>query len=204
MNIVIRVAISPIAAIALLAAGPLLTLAFPVPAMAQAAGMAGIGGSETLSALATVKTVDLQTRTVTLIGPQGNTLTLKVSDQVTNLPNVKPADKVKVSYFTSIAYVLAPPGTKLPDDSLTVAGTRAAPGQMPAGAAGTRIVVTGLVVGVDPVSYRVDLVNPSGGMVHSIAVVTAEGRQNLKLIKAGDTITAVISEAIAVAVEPAS
>ena len=46
--------------------------------------------------------------------------------------------------------------------------------------------------------------NPSGGAVRSIAVVTPEGQQNLKLVKVGDTITAVISEALAVALDPAS
>jgi hypothetical protein len=41
-------------------------------------------------------------------------------------------------------------------------------------------------------------------MVRSVSVVSPEGRQSMKMIKVGDTITAVISEAVAVAVEPAS
>jgi hypothetical protein len=195
----------PATALLLLAAGSLLCSALPTQAFAQAAGeMAGIGRSETVSVQATVKSVDLKTRTVILVGPQGNTLTLKVSDEVANLPKVKPGAKVNVRYYASTAYVLSPPGAKLPDDSLTSAGVRAAPGQTPGGAVGTKLVVTGLVVGVDPAAHRIELVNPSGGAVRSIAVVTPEGQQNLKLVKVGDTITAVISEALAVALDPAS
>ena len=197
-------AAGPAAALMLLAAGPLLCATLPAPALAQAADMAGIGRSETVSVRATVKSVDLKSRMVTLVGPQGNTLTLKVSDEVANLPTVKPGAKVNVRYYASTAFVLSPPGAKLPDDSLTAAGARAAPGQTPAGAVGARLVVTGLIVGVDPAAHKIDLVNPSGGAVRSIAVVTPEGQQNLKLVKVGDTITAVISEALAVALDPAS
>jgi Cu/Ag efflux protein CusF len=204
MTFASRAAAGPVAAILLFAAGPMLSAALPTSAMAQAAGMAGIGGSETVSVRATVKRVDLKSRMVTLVGPQGNTLTLKVSDEVANLPTVKPGAKVNVRYYASTAYVLSSPGAKLPDDSLTAAGVRTAPGQTPGGAVGTRLVVTGLVVGVDTGAHKIDLVNPSGGQVRTISVVTPEGQQNLKLVKVGDTITAVISEALAIALDPAS
>src|SRR4029079_14977600 len=52
----------------------------PAPAMAQASGMAGLSESDTISLRATVKSVDLKSRVVTLVGPMGNTLALKVSD----------------------------------------------------------------------------------------------------------------------------
>jgi len=197
-------ATGPVAGLLLLAAGPLLCAALPTPALAQAASIADMSRSETVSVRATVESVDLKSRTVTLVGPQGNTLMLKVSDEVANLPEVKPGAKVNVRYYTSTAYVLSPPGAKLPEDSLTAAGVRAAPGQTPGGVVGARLVMTGLVVGVDPAAHKIELVNPSGGPVRSIAVVTPEGQQNLKLVKVGDTITAVISEALAIALDPAS
>jgi len=174
------------------------------PAWGQAAGMGGIGESDTISVRATVKAVNQKARTVTLVGPQGNTLTLKVGDEVQNLAQVKPGNKVIARYHASVAYVLAPPGTKLPDDAATLAAARAAPGQMPAGAAGTRVVLTARVVGVDPVAHTLQLVNPSGGLIRTVDVVTPEGQQAMKSIKVGDSITAVITEAIAIAVEPAT
>lgn len=86
-------------------------------AFAQATDMAGIAHSESVSARAVVKTIDLQTRMVTLEGPDGRTIALKVGDQVQNLAQVHPGDAVIAHYYTSSAYVLAPPGTKLPYDS---------------------------------------------------------------------------------------
>jgi exosome complex RNA-binding protein Rrp4 len=87
---------------------------------------------------------------------------------------------------------------------VTGAAVGAAPGQTPAGVVTTKVVLTGLVVGVDPTAYTVQLVNPSGGMIQTVSVPSPEGRQSMKLIKVGDTITAVVSEAIAVAIEPAT
>lgn len=173
-------------------------------AFGQASDMGGIAHSQTVSARAVVKTVDLQTRTVTLEVPGGNTIVLKVGDEVRNLPQVKPGDTVVAHYYTSTAYVLAPPGTKLPDDLLTVAGARAVPGEKPGGAVGSKVVVTGLVVGIDPTAHTVSLVDPSGGGIRTIDVVTPEGQQGMKLIKIGDTITTIITEAVLVGVEPAT
>jgi Cu/Ag efflux protein CusF len=173
-------------------------------AFAQASDMAGIARTESVSARAVVKSVDLQARTVTLEGPGGNTMVLKVGDQVQNLPQVRPGDTVIAHYYASAAYVLAPPGTKLPDDSVTLAGARAAAGDKPGAALGSRIVVTGLVVSVDPTLHTISLVDPTGGAIRSVNVVSPEGQQSMKLIKIGDTITAVITEAVLVGVEPAA
>nr|WP_294505427.1 hypothetical protein [uncultured Rhodopila sp.] len=173
------------------------------PAYAQAADMVGIGQSESVTARATVKSIDQQTRIVTLQGADGNTVSLKVGPEVQNLPQVKPGDTVIAHYFTSTAYVLSPAGAKLPDDSLTAGAARAEPGEKPAGAAASKLVVTGLVVAVDPAHHTVSLVDPAGGAIRTIDVVTQAGQQNLKLVKVGDTITAIITEAVLVGVEPA-
>jgi hypothetical protein len=166
--------------------------------------MAGIAHTESVSARAVVKTIDLQTRTVTLQALGGNTIVLKVGDEVRNLPQVRPGDTVVAHYYTSSAYVLAPPGTNLPDDSLSIAGARAAPGEKPGAGVGGKMVVSGLVVGVDPNLHTVSLVDPSGGAIRSVNVVTPEGQQSMKLIKIGDTITAIITEAVLIGVEPAA
>ncbi len=193
------------ATVALLVAFPgLVDPSLSSHAFGQAADMAGIAHTESASARATVKSIDLSARTVTLEASGGNTIVLKVGDEVKNLPQVHPGDTVIAHYYTSAAYVLAPPGIKLPDDSLTVAGARAKPGEKPAGAIGSKIVVSGLVVGIDPAAHTVSLVDPTGGRIRTVSVVTPEGLQSMKLIKIGDTITAIITEAVLVGVEPAA
>jgi hypothetical protein len=175
------------------------------PARAQASGMFGAGDTDTVSVRATVKAVDMKTRTVTLVGPQGETKTLKVGDQVKNLAQVKPGDTVVARFYDSVAYVVAPAGTKLPENAMAMAEAQAVPGELPAGAVGAKIIVTGLVVGVNPVAHTISLVNPppAGGEIRTLTVKNPQYQQMLPQIKVGDTITAVISEALVVAVEPA-
>jgi hypothetical protein len=187
----------------LLLAGPALLLSTASPARAQAAGMGGIGVSDSITIRATVKSVDQKNRMVTLVGPQGNSVTLKVSDEVKNLAQVKPGSKVIAHYHASVAFVLAPPGTKLPDSSATTTTATAAPGQAPAGGGESRIIVSGVVVGVDQAAHTLQLVGMGGGRVRTIDVVTPEGQQALTRINVGDTITAIITESLLVAVEPA-
>jgi hypothetical protein len=109
-----------------------------------------------------------------------------------------------VLYHASVTYVLSPSKSKLPNNSLTAAATRAAPGQLPAGAFGAKMVQTWTVVDTDLDAHTIRLVEPSGGQIRTENVVTPEGQQSMKMIKSGDTVTAVISEALAIAVEPAS
>jgi hypothetical protein len=175
------------------------------PARAQASGMFGAGDTDTVSLRATVKAVDMKTRTVTLVGPQGEIKTLKVGDQVKNLAQVKPGDTVVARFYDAVAYVVTPAGTKLPENAMAMAEAQAAPGELPAGGVGTKIIVTGLVVGVNPVAHTISLVNPppAGGEIRTLTVKNPQYQQMLPQIKVGDTITAVISEALVAAVEPA-
>ena len=176
---------------------------FAPPAWAQASGMFGVEDTDTVTARPTVKSVDMKTRVVTLVGASGQTMTMKAGDQVQNLAQVKPGDVVVVRYHDSVAYVVAPPGTKLPEDALAIVEARATPGEKPAGGVAAKIIVTGLVVGVNPVAHTISLVNPGGGEVRTLTVKDPEYQQMMSMIKVGDTITAVISEALIAAVEPA-
>jgi len=139
---------------------------------------------------------------VTLVGPANNSFSVTAGPQVINFDQIKPGDTVLVRYDQSTQYVLSPPGAKLPESSLTTAAVGAAKGQMPAGAIGGKLVVSGLVAGIDASNHTLRIVNPSGGEVRTVPVVSKEGLQNFDMIKVGDTITAVSSEAVAASVEP--
>ena len=56
------------------------------------------------------------------------------------------------------------------------------------------------MVGVDPLSHMLQLVNPSGGQIQTAAMTTQEGQEAMKKINIGDIITAVVSETV----EPAT
>jgi hypothetical protein len=177
-------------------------LTAPVRAWGQASGMGGIGSSQTITVRAKVQAIDLATREVTMVGPEGNVFSVHAGDAVRNLDKVKVGDTVVATYYASIVLVLSAPGTQIPDNQVNAALSRAAKGQMPAGALGTKVVVTGTVVGVDLTNHTISLVNPSGGMVHTFDVTDPRRQAVLKRVKVGDSLTAIGTEAFAIALEP--
>ena len=184
-----------------------LALALSSPAAAQGGGgggaaLGGVGMTDTITARARVKAVDLKNRTVTLVGPENNTFTVKAGEEVRNLPQVKPGNTVVVRYTASTILVLAPPGQQVPQDQIDIAAARAAPGQRPAGAAAARLIVTGTIVGVDPVAKTVSIVNPRGGAVRTLHVTDPDIAGRLSRVNVGDSVTAYITDAVALSVEP--
>jgi hypothetical protein len=73
---------------------------------------------------------------------------------------------------------------------------------MPAGALGTKLIVTGTVVGVDLANHTISLVDPSGGIVHTFNVTDPQRQAALRRVKVGDSLTAVGTEAFAIALAP--
>jgi hypothetical protein len=98
------------------------------------AGQLAPASSQTITARAKVQAIDLATREVTLVGPEGNVFSVHAGDAVRNLDKVKVGDTVVATYYASIVLVLSAPGTQVPDNQVNTALARAAKGQMPAGA----------------------------------------------------------------------
>src|SRR6185436_9453024 len=64
----------------------------------------GTVSESTVTVSAIVTKIDLKARKVTLRGPDGKSETIKVPDEVQNLPQVKVGDEVVVVYHESIGY----------------------------------------------------------------------------------------------------
>ena len=62
--------------------------------------------------VATVEEIDYKARTVTLKGPEGNAVTLKVGPEAKRFDNVKKGDEVYVSYTVSTAISVHTPPKK--------------------------------------------------------------------------------------------
>jgi hypothetical protein len=174
-----------------------------VPGHAQNANaLGGVGTSQTITVRAKVRAINMKTRDVTLVGPDGGVFIVHAGDEVKNLAQVKKGDTVVAHYTRSTVVVLSQPGQPIPPNTLTVAGGTAAPGQLPAGEAAGRVVVTGTVVGVDLDAHTLQLVNPKGGRVITLAVTDPQRQQQLGQVKVGDSLTVIYTAAVAVAVEP--
>ncbi len=175
------------------------------PAHAQtpdANALGGVGTTHTLTVRAKIRSINQKTREVTLVGPEGDVFTVHAGDQVQNLAQVKKGDTVVVHYTRSTVLVLSQPGQPIPPNTLTVGGSTAAPGQLPAAQASGRLVITGTVVGVDLDAHTLQLVNPKGGRVVTVAVTDPQRQQQLSRVNVGDSLTAIYTEAVAISVEP--
>jgi Cu/Ag efflux protein CusF len=153
---------------------------------------------------ATVKSVDLATRMVTLIGADGKTFVVKADEEVRNLPQVKPGDRVKLEFYEGIAAQLNPPGTPASSPTLTKEMVRAAPGQRPGAAVGAVVTKTVVIDSIDTATNVVTFHEATLPNQHplTVAVKRPQFQAMLKTLKPGDQVSLSFFEALAVSVQP--
>ncbi len=157
---------------------------------------AGVRG-ETATVTATVQSVDLDRRIVTLKGSDGKVFDLKVGPEGRNLPQVKPGDIVVAQYSEAVAVEVKKGGVGIRGKETETAVSRSPLGEKPAGAVATTTTITANVTAVDANKQIVTLEGPSG---HSVNVKVKDPAVFAQ-IKAGEQVEMVITEAIAIAVE---
>ena len=167
--------------------------------MATPTPLAGTLEQNTLTVSAKVVSIDQRKRTAVLQGPDGERFTVKVDPSVRNLDKVQPGDMVSATYYESIVYEVKRPGQAVPGVNVAAAGDAAAPGQLPAAAAGRAVTVTSTIVGIDHKKGTVTLQPPDGG---EPVTIRAQYPERLKAVSKGDLVEVTFTEAIAVGVEP--
>lgn len=177
-------------ALALLLAASLAGCATPEPQSTL-----NVEKSNLMSSYAIVEAVDMKTRMVTLKNPEGQTFAIRAGEEVVNLPQVKPGDRVDVTYAETLSVRMAEPGeTK---NEITGIIGRAEPGEKPAVVDVTETSVTATIEAIDKVNETATLKMPDG----SYRIVKAEDPANLEKVKVGDTIVIVYQEAIGIFVK---
>jgi Cu/Ag efflux protein CusF len=182
--------------------------ALALPALAQKSGgdtsgatMESSPGKATLrherTIVATVEEVDAAKGTVTLKGPKGNVVPLTVGPEVRNLAQVKVGDQVRVRYGEALSLTLKKDGKELRSAKGSSETMRAPAGGKPGGAVGEQVTVIADVIAVDAKTHQVTLKGPN-----RTVDLYVEDPEQLKLIKVGDQIEAVYTQAVAVTVEP--
>jgi Cu/Ag efflux protein CusF len=181
--------------------------AFALPASAQPAadskamvvtspGQASIVQKRKL--IATVESIDLAKREITLKGPKGKVMPLSVTPEVRNLEQVKVGDRLVVTYIEALSLTLKKDGKELRSSNTKTDGVRTAAGERPGGAVAEQVTVVADVIAVDRKTHMVTLKGPK----QEVDLHVADPAQ-LKLIKVGDQVEAVYQQALAVGVEPA-
>jgi len=187
---------------ALFGAATLPALAQTKPAANAAVLAASAPGQATLAATvsvsASVEAIDKATRQVTLKGPKGKLNTVTAGPEVRNFEQIKVGDIVTVRYVEALTLTLKKGGKELRSMTETPGAARAAAGERPAGVVANQTEVTANVIAVDAATQTVTLKGPK----QTVELKVPDAGQ-FNLIKVGDQIQAVYTEAVALSVEPA-
>jgi Cu/Ag efflux protein CusF len=182
--------------------------ALALPALAQKSGgdtsgatMESSPGKATLrherTIVATVEEVDAAKGTVTLKGPKGNVVPLTVGPEVRNLAQVKVGDQVRVRYAEALTLTLKKDGKELPSSKTASDAVRTPAGSRPGGAVAEQVTVVADVIAINAKTQEVTLKGPN----RTVDLYIEDPKQ-LKLIKVGDQVEAVYTQAVALTVEP--
>lgn len=191
------------AVIALFALGG---MALPAAAEEPAAGGVTVVSSEpgkaeiteAVEVTATVTSIDKATRLVTLKGPDGKFAHVVAGDEVRNFDQIKVGDMVVVRYLQALSLELKK-GGGVRERSEREGAVRAQPGEKPAGVAARQVTIMADVVKVDPKKKIIALKGPEGRVVE----LKVHNQDHFKVVKKGDQVEAVYTEALALSVEPA-
>jgi hypothetical protein len=186
----------------LLGASTLPTLAQQKPeagVVTMASSAPGTGTiASTVKVTATVTAIDAAKREITLKGPQGKEHTLTAGPDVRNFDQIKVGDSVVVRYAEALTLTLKKDGKELRGATETADAARAKKGEKPAGVVARQVEVTADVIALDAKTRTVTL----RGQNRVVDLKIPDPGQ-FKLIKVGDQIQAVYTEAVALSVEPA-
>ena len=152
----------------------------------------------TIEVTANITAIDKAARMVTLKGPK-RTVEIVAGDEVKNFDQLKVGDNVTVKFVEALTLELKKTTVK-PDIKADVAAVRATPGAKPGGAVGRQITIIAEVVMVDPENSIIALKGPQGRVVE----LPVQNKDQFKVVKKGDQVEVVYTEAVALAVTPAA
>jgi len=153
---------------------------------------------QTKEAVATVESVDVGKREVTLRDSAGRLHPLVAGPEVRNLEQVRVGDRVVVRYTEALSLKLVKGGKELRSKKVVSDSARAPKGDRPGATVTEQVHVTADVVAVNPKTRMVTLRGPE----HVVDLLVNDPEQ-LKQIKVGDQIEAVYTEALALSMKPA-
>jgi hypothetical protein len=175
-------------------------VAFPLaaqqaaPAAAPAAPqvMDTMGVADVTTVTVKIEAVDQANRLVTLKGPMGKVVTLKVDPKVKNLAQVKAGDELIVKYAEAVSVKLEKNVEGRSATTTTTGPVSAPAGSMPKGAMATQTTIVANVQSVDAKKQEVLLEGPGGRFVE----VKVKDPAVFASIKPNDKVAVTYTEAV--------
>jgi len=156
----------------------------------------GVKVSEVATLSATVEAVDYENRLVTLRGPEGNQVVVKVSEEARNLPQVEVGDTVEVEYYQSVAlFAQKPDGESSLDVKMSTARTPL--GDKPGAGVSETITMKATVEAIDYETRMVVLRGPEG---NTLTTRVDDQVKRFNEIRLGDEIVVEYTRAFAISV----
>lgn len=154
---------------------------------------------ETIKLTAGVAEIDKATRTVTLKTAQGKMLDVVAGPEVKNFDQIKVGDQLVVQYAQALTLEVKKGGgvREIKQDSGAV---KAKPGEKPAVVGAREVTIVADVLAVDPKNMTITVKGPRGRVVD----LKVKNPEHFKVVKQGDQIEAVYTEALALSIEPAA
>jgi hypothetical protein len=166
----------------------------------------GIEQSSVSTISAEVLAIDKVDRTLTLMGTNGNIVTVEVGGNIVtvevgpearNFDQIEIGDQLNVAFYESVALYLGKPGT-LPSTNSESVLKRSPKGDKPAGIIMETVDVSAIVTAIDR-SKRTVTLQGADGKIKTVTVdKSVKGYDTLKI---GDSIHARYTEAMAISVE---
>lgn len=177
---------------------PLASLAQNAPQAAAIAatapGQAAV--TEAIQLQGKIKSIDKKSRTVVIVGAQGNEISMTLGEEARNFNQLRVGDLVTLTYVQALALELRKVENKVKSERVeSEEAVRAKLGEKPAGAIKRSIRVIADVVAVNPKAKTVTLRGPKRTVELAI-----EDPAQFKEIKVGDQVEALYTEAVALEV----
>ncbi|HSG23215.1 MAG TPA: hypothetical protein VLA64_09690 [Azonexus sp.] len=188
-------------AAALVFSMPLVSLAQNAPQGAAIAATAPgqVSVAEAVQLQGKIKSIDKKSRSVVVVGAQGNEIFMTLGEEARNFDQIRVGDLVTLTYVQALALELLKVDKNAVRERVeSQHAVRAKPGEKPAGAIEHSIRVVADVVAVNPKAKTVTLRGPK----KTVELAVNDPAQ-LKEIKVGDQVEATYTEAVALEVTTA-
>jgi Cu/Ag efflux protein CusF len=156
---------------------------------------------ETIRLVGEITAIDKENRRVTVRGPRTGENSYYVDPSVANFENMKVGDRVNLEFRTAFALALRKGGTGIRERVEQEASAAQVPGEQRPGISDVRrTTIVSNVDAVDRKKQTVSLTGPEGNTLQ----VRVRNPDLLKDVKKGDQVVAVMTEAVAISVTPAT
>jgi hypothetical protein len=170
----------------------------PAALAQQAAGQEpGVVVADVATLTASVEAIDYGKRMVTLTGPEGNTVTVRVGSEVKNFDQIRQGDRVVVEHFEPVALFVWQSGDAPSATGVEVVEV-ARPGEKPTGLVVDTTEITASVEAIDYAKRTVSLKGPQGDIR---IIKVGPNVERFDQVKQGDQVVVRHTEALAISVQ---